>query len=89
LPLLPSVSKIDVYLDEKLKFKQVIQDADAPEYAQRLLSLATQRAGVTQVRINPAAKSIAVEFDPQLPVEQIALAQNTLFEMFYLLSTPC
>ena len=60
---------------------KVAQLGDDPEYAQRLLSLATAIAGVTQVRINPAANSIAVEFDPQLPVEQIAIAQNTVVKL--------
>ena len=50
------------------------------EYAQRLMALATAIEGVVQVRINPAAKSISVEFDFQLSVEQIAIAHNTLVE---------
>lgn len=50
------------------------------EYAQRLMALATAIEGVVQVRINPAAKSISVEFDFQLSVEQTAIAHSTLVE---------
>jgi heavy metal translocating P-type ATPase len=50
-----------------------------PDYAQRLLGLATEITGVCQVRINQGAKSIAVEFAPQFSAKQIAIAQSTLF----------
>jgi len=62
-----------------LRLKVVSLGEDA-EYAQRLMALATAIEGVVQVRINPAAKSISVEFDFQLSVEQIAIAHNTLVE---------
>ena len=52
-----------------------------PDYAQGLLGVVKGIPGVELVRINPAAKSIAVEFDRQLTFERIAIAQNTLFEM--------
>ncbi|MBC7515260.1 MAG: heavy metal translocating P-type ATPase, partial [Alkalinema sp. FL-bin-369] len=61
----------------RLKVASLGEDA---EYAQRLMALATAIEGVVQVRINPAAKSISVEFDFQLSVEQIAIAHNTLVE---------
>lgn len=62
----------------RLKVSRLGEDAD---YAHRLLGLVTAIAGVSQVRLNPAAKSIAVEFDPQLTSDRIAIARKTLFEM--------
>ena len=61
----------------RLKVASLGEDA---EYAQRLMALATAIEGVVHVRINPAAKSISVEFAFQLSVEQIAIAHSTLFE---------
>lgn len=50
-----------------------------PVYAERLKYLVESLDYVTEVRINRAAKSIAVEFDYQVDVEKIAIAQQQLF----------
>ena len=47
-----------------------------PEYAQRLSELVTAIPSVTQVRVNPAAKSLGIEFDVQHTSSQIATAKD-------------
>ncbi len=60
---------------------KVIRLGDDADYAQRLLGLMTAIESVDRVRISPAAKSIAVEFDPQLSQSQIELARTAAIEM--------
>ena len=61
-----------------LRLKVVrLEEAD---YARRLFSLVMTIDNVAQVRINPAAKSIAVEFD-SLPPSRIDLARTATIEM--------
>ncbi len=59
-----------------LRLKVPRLEAD-PDYARRLLGLVEQIDRVAKVRINPTAKSIAIEFDLQASAAQIELAQTS------------
>ncbi len=69
----------------RLKVPRLGDDA---EYAQRLLGLVTGIAGVTQVRINSAAKSIAIDFDSQLTASQIEIDRQTIIGMLSIAIDP-
>ena len=61
----------------RLRLSRLAEDAD---YASRLLALANNIKGVCEVRLNPKAQSIAIEFDAHLPLEQVAIARSQVFE---------
>ena len=69
----------------RLKLPKLGDDAD---YAQRLLGLVTGIASVASVRINPAAKSIAVEFDSQLTASQVEIDRQAIIRLLSIAIDP-